>query len=199
MTDALEGADTGEASLVVMDTAPSGHALRLLEMPALVQDWARALMSILLKYQPVTGVGELGAVLLRLSQGLGRLRALLTDPGARSFVAVTRAAALPRAENGRLHRDGFAACTSHVPAASSSTPWAGARVRAVGRRPPTAREMRRCGVQIEHTPRSHPGRDRASRASAAARPGGSRCMAARRGDRPARKRPLLVGYHRFGL
>ena len=50
--------------LIVMDTAPSGHALRLLEMPALVHDWVKALMSILLKYQPVVGVGELGAVLL---------------------------------------------------------------------------------------------------------------------------------------
>jgi len=36
-------------------------------------------MSILLKYQPVIGVGELGAVLLQLSRGLGRLRALLDD------------------------------------------------------------------------------------------------------------------------
>ncbi len=86
----------------VMDTAPSGHALRLLEMPALVHDWARALMSIVLKYQPVAGVGELGAVLLELSQGLGRLRALLADPRRTSFVAVTRGAALPRAETVRL-------------------------------------------------------------------------------------------------
>ncbi len=85
-----------------MDTAPSGHALRLLEMPALAQDWARALMSILLKYQPVAGVGELGAVLLRMSQGLGRLKALLADPRRTSFVAVTRAAALPREETQRL-------------------------------------------------------------------------------------------------
>ena len=85
-----------------MDTAPSGHALRLLEMPALVQDWVKALMSILLKYQPVVGLGQLGAVLLQLSQGLGRLRGLLADPARTSFIAVTRAAALPRAETQRL-------------------------------------------------------------------------------------------------
>ena len=64
----------------MIDTAPTGHALRLLEMPALVHDWVKALMAILLKYQPVVGVGDLGAVLLRLSQGLGRLRELLNDP-----------------------------------------------------------------------------------------------------------------------
>jgi arsenite-transporting ATPase len=100
--DVTDAIDSSATSLVVMDTAPSGHALRLLEMPALVQDWTRALMSILLKYQPVVGVGELGAVLLKLSQGLGRLRALLVDSRRTSFVVVTRAAALPRAETQRL-------------------------------------------------------------------------------------------------
>ena len=112
VTDLIESSVT---DLVVMDTAPSGHALRLLEMPALVQDWTKALMSILLKYQPVVGIGELGAVLLKLSQGLGRLRTLLVDTHRTSFVVVTRAAALPRAETQRLmrrlHRMGI-----HVPA-----------------------------------------------------------------------------------
>jgi arsenite-transporting ATPase len=102
VTDALDEKGDDGADLIVMDTAPSGHALRLLEMPALAQDWARALMSILLKYQPVAGVGELGAVLLRMSQGLGRLRTLLADPRRTSFVAVTRAAVLPREETHRL-------------------------------------------------------------------------------------------------
>ena len=102
VTDALDEKGDDGADLIVMDTAPSGHALRLLEMPALAQDWARALMSILLKYQPVAGVGELGAVLLRMSQGLGRLKTLLADPRRTSFVAVTRAAVLPREETHRL-------------------------------------------------------------------------------------------------
>jgi arsenite-transporting ATPase len=99
VTDALESRAT---DLVVMDTAPSGHALRLLEMPALVHDWAKALMSILLKYQPVVAVGQLGTVLLQLSQGLGRLRALLTDSERTAFVIVTRPATLPAAEAERL-------------------------------------------------------------------------------------------------
>jgi arsenite-transporting ATPase len=98
------GAAAGSAAfdLIVVDTAPTGHALRLLEMPALVHDWVKAVMGILLKYQPVIGVGDLGAVLLRLSQGLGRLRALLTDAARTRFLVVTRAAALPRAETLRL-------------------------------------------------------------------------------------------------
>jgi arsenite-transporting ATPase len=88
--------------LIVVDTAPTGHALRLLEMPALVHDWVKAIMAILLKYEPAVGLGDLGAVLLRLSQGLGRLRALLRDASRTRFAVVTRAASLPRAETLRL-------------------------------------------------------------------------------------------------
>jgi arsenite-transporting ATPase len=106
MIEIVENLDSaGGASardLIVIDTAPTGHALRLLEMPALVHDWVKAVMAILLKYQPVVGVGELGAALLRLSQGLARLRALLADPARTRFVVVTRPAALPRAETVRL-------------------------------------------------------------------------------------------------
>jgi arsenite-transporting ATPase len=96
-----ERAPSGYAAIVV-DTAPTGHALRLLEMPGMVHAWVKALMGIVLKYQPLTGLGDLGAGLLRLSRGLGRMRALLTDPDSAQFVVVTRAAALPRAESARL-------------------------------------------------------------------------------------------------
>jgi arsenite-transporting ATPase len=96
--DVVDMIDADPSELVVVDTAPTGHALRLLEMPATVHDWTKALMSILLKYQAVGPLEEFGSVLVRLSQGLGRLRRLLADPDRTSFVAVTRAAALPRLE-----------------------------------------------------------------------------------------------------
>jgi arsenite-transporting ATPase len=88
--------------LIVLDTAPTGHALRLLEMPALVHGWVKALMAIVLKYQSVVGIGALGEVLLQMSQGLGRLRARLSDPARTAFIVVTRAAELPAAETRRL-------------------------------------------------------------------------------------------------
>ena len=103
LIDLLGGEDAPPRyAAIVVDTAPTGHALRLLEMPGIVHDWVKTLMSLLLKYQPVTGLGDLGAGLLRLSRGLGRMRALLRDPAATQFVVVTRAAALPRAESVRL-------------------------------------------------------------------------------------------------
>lgn len=103
ITEVISGA-APQWDLVVMDTAPTGHALRLLEMPALMQDWVRALMSILLKYQGVARLGDLGVMLLELSKGLGRLRELLADSRETVFVVVTRPAALPRLESVRLTR-----------------------------------------------------------------------------------------------
>ncbi|MGH9308492.1 MAG: ArsA family ATPase, partial [Vicinamibacterales bacterium] len=102
VTESLTAAVEPPCDLIVMDTAPTGHALRLLEMPSLVHDWVKALMAIVLKYQAVVGLGELGSTLLRVSQGLGRLRSLLGDPGRARFVAVTRLGILPRAETVRL-------------------------------------------------------------------------------------------------
>jgi anion-transporting ArsA/GET3 family ATPase len=61
-------------------------------------------MSILLKYQGVARVGDLGVLLLKLSKGLGALRTLLVDRQRTGFVVVTRPAALPRLETGRLLR-----------------------------------------------------------------------------------------------
>lgn len=101
IADAISG-DRPRWDLAVIDTAPTGHALRLLELPSLIHDWTKALMSILLKYQSVTGLGELGELLLKLSRGLGTLREVLVDPSRTQFVAVTRAAALPRVETERL-------------------------------------------------------------------------------------------------
>jgi arsenite-transporting ATPase len=103
VTEAL-GVD-GEAPLsdvVVVDTAPTGHALRLLAMPETALEWVHAFMTILLKYRAVMGLGELGQDLVTIARELRGLRALLADPGRATVVAVTRPAELPRLETRRL-------------------------------------------------------------------------------------------------
>ena len=109
LLDAVFGADrkwTAQPAydLVVVDTAPTGHALRLLEMPELALSWDRYLLSLLLKYREAVGLGDLAAELVELSRSLKRLEALLRDPARARFVAVTRAAELPRRETFRLLR-----------------------------------------------------------------------------------------------
>jgi arsenite-transporting ATPase len=95
--DAVEDQD-----LVIVDTAPTGHALRLLESPELALEWDRALLAILLKYREAVALGSLAAELVELSKSLKRLLALLRDPDRARFVAVTREGELPRRETVRL-------------------------------------------------------------------------------------------------
>jgi arsenite/tail-anchored protein-transporting ATPase len=103
VTDALGGQGNGEApAVVVLDTAPTGHALRLLALPDAAREWVQALLAVLLKYRAVTGLGRMAEELVGMSKQLRGLEALLRDPARTAFVAVTRAADLPRRETERL-------------------------------------------------------------------------------------------------
>jgi arsenite-transporting ATPase len=90
------------ATTIVLDTAPTGHALRLLEMPDVALGWVHALMRILVDYREALGLGELASDLLGFARSIERVKALLSDPRRATFVAVTRPAALPWLETRRL-------------------------------------------------------------------------------------------------
>ena len=142
----------------------------------------RALMSILLKYQPVPGVGELGAVLLRISQGLGRLQ----DPARRSRKDLVH----------RGHPGGNAPARGNVPPARAAGRDADrCSTRHRQRRGPghvcalpgsraggAAAGAPHAAVQIEHSPGIDPCRVAPAGAAAAARGLGSSEMAARHGE-----------------
>jgi arsenite/tail-anchored protein-transporting ATPase len=89
---------------VVVDTAPTGHALRLLELPDKALGWVHAILEILLKYRRVVGLGDLARTLTGTARDLRHLGDLLRDPARCRFVPVTRAAELPRIETERLLR-----------------------------------------------------------------------------------------------
>jgi arsenite-transporting ATPase len=91
--------------VVVVDTAPTGHALRLLQTPAVLRDWTLALMSLLVKYRELVGAGALAALLVQLSKRLRGLQDILADAARCRFVAVTRAAGVPVDETLDLVRE----------------------------------------------------------------------------------------------
>jgi arsenite-transporting ATPase len=111
--------------VVVVDTAPTGHALRLLQTPAVLRDWTLALMSLLLKYREIVGAGQLAALLVQLSKRLRGLQDILADPSKSRLVAVTRPAVVPIDETldlvGELGRLGIAVDRVVVNAIGSGT------------------------------------------------------------------------------
>src|SRR5262249_21192915 len=90
--------------VIVVDLAPTGHALRLLAMPAVVREWAQVLLRVLLKYRAIARPGRFTAELVDTSRSIRELQAILRDARKTRFLVVTRAAAVPRAETERLLR-----------------------------------------------------------------------------------------------
>jgi arsenite/tail-anchored protein-transporting ATPase len=98
----LQAIETAEHDVVILDTAPTGHTLRLLTLPELMDSWLGKLLEMRAR------LGRMGRLLRRLipgtksldpgqlSQGLeggrqrmGGLRELLTDPNRAQIMLVT--------------------------------------------------------------------------------------------------------------
>ena len=87
---------------VIVDPAPTGHLLRLLEMPAIALDWTHQLMRLVLRYRELGALGDIGADLLSLAKRIRAVGALLRDPARASLVAVALDEPLVRRETRRL-------------------------------------------------------------------------------------------------
>jgi arsenite-transporting ATPase len=74
---------------VVVDTAPTGHFLRLLELPRAAGEWVREFMRLLLRYKDLIPAGSLGEELVRASRALRDLEAAL-HADTTGVVVVTR-------------------------------------------------------------------------------------------------------------
>ena len=80
--DQLDSKDSAGQPLhdtIVIDTAPTGHLLRLLELPELIEGWLNCLFSLFIKYDKVFRLPKLQTRLIAISRGIKRLRATLAD------------------------------------------------------------------------------------------------------------------------
>jgi arsenite-transporting ATPase len=66
--------------LLVLDAAPTGHLIRLLELPEIIEGWLKEFFTLLLKFRKIFRLPGISARLVRLSKDLKRLRAILRDP-----------------------------------------------------------------------------------------------------------------------
>jgi arsenite-transporting ATPase len=105
---------------IVVDTAPTGHFLRLLDLPRTAGEWVRELMRLFLRYKELIPPGSLGEELINASRSLKELQAELERA---AVIVVTRPEPIVLAETGRLLRE---LQTRNVPAggviANSVTP-----------------------------------------------------------------------------
>lgn len=113
-----EAVELGEEAydLVVFDTAPSGHTLRLLALPEQLTSWSEALLANRDRSErfgaAVRGLGggesdrdaELRRTLVRRRNRFARLREVVTDPARTGFVVVLTAEPLPIAETEEVYR-----------------------------------------------------------------------------------------------
>jgi arsenite-transporting ATPase len=94
---------SNDASLagVIVDTAPTGHFLRLLDLPKEAGQWVREFMRILLRYKELIPAGSLGEELVRASRALKDLETALHSERT-AVVVVTRPERIVIAETKRL-------------------------------------------------------------------------------------------------
>ncbi len=92
--------------LVVLDSASTGHFIRLLEMPRLVEQWLAALFRLLLKYQRLLRLPRFTDQLILLSKNLKAFRKILLDPARSALHAVSIPSEMAFAET----KDLLAAC-----------------------------------------------------------------------------------------
>ena len=92
----------GRFDVVIVDPAPTGHLLRLLEMPALALDWSHRLMRLMLKYKEVAGLGEAAAEVLAFAKRTRAVGGLLRDPARAGLVVAALDEPLVRDETARL-------------------------------------------------------------------------------------------------
>jgi len=75
--------------LLVLDAAPTGHLIRLLELPEIIEEWLKAVFGLFLKYQKIFRLPGISQRLVKLSKDLKRLRAILRDPNRAALYAVS--------------------------------------------------------------------------------------------------------------
>lgn len=98
----MELLESEEQHLIVLDTAPTGHLLRFLEMPAAMGDWLSWIFKLWIKYQNVVGRTEFMGRLRTLRKRVMNAQKKLTDPAHTEFIGVMQNQSAIVAETQRL-------------------------------------------------------------------------------------------------
>ena len=92
----------GRFATIVVDPAPTGHLLRLLELPRQALDWTHRLLRLMLDYREVVPLGEAAEELLAFARRTRAFDELLHDSERACVLVVTMDEPLVRDETARL-------------------------------------------------------------------------------------------------
>jgi arsenite/tail-anchored protein-transporting ATPase len=98
----MELLEQGKQDLIILDTAPTGHLLRFLEMPNALTDWLNWIFKLWIKYQDVVGRTEFMGRLRTLRQRVVQAQKKLKDDRHTEFIGVLQAQTAIVAEAQRL-------------------------------------------------------------------------------------------------
>ncbi|AFZ43478.1 arsenite efflux ATP-binding protein ArsA [Halothece sp. PCC 7418] len=94
--------ESGEQDLIIVDTAPTGHLLRFLEMPTALTDWLSWIFKLWMKYQAAAGHMELMTRLRQLRKRVVNTHKKLQDPDYTEFIGVLQNQSAIVAETERM-------------------------------------------------------------------------------------------------
>jgi arsenite-transporting ATPase len=89
LTRVVELIESEEYDFIVVDTAPTGHLVRLLELPELILGWLRVITGVFAKYRAKFELPRMHRYLITLSRNLRSLQSLLKDSRKSHVYAVT--------------------------------------------------------------------------------------------------------------
>jgi arsenite-transporting ATPase len=89
LTLAMEFLAQGKYDVFILDSAPTGHLIRLLELPELIDQWLKVFFGLFLKYKNIFRLPKVSQCLVQMSKELKYLRSMLYDPNRSALYAVT--------------------------------------------------------------------------------------------------------------
>ncbi|MDP8239807.1 MAG: ArsA family ATPase [Candidatus Hatepunaea meridiana] len=89
LTRAIEFITKNTYDYFILDSAPTGHLLRLLELPQFIEQWLKTFFNLFLKYKNVFKLPEIMKKLVQMSKDVKYLRELLIDPARSKLYVVT--------------------------------------------------------------------------------------------------------------
>ncbi len=102
LTRIVDLMDRKRYDLFVLDTAPTGHLIRFLEMPELIEKWLKAFFSLFLKYRNIFWLPNIVEVMTDLSSKMKIFKRMLIDPKRSMLIAVTIPTEMALSETGDL-------------------------------------------------------------------------------------------------